>query len=74
VLPLEDGTMVTPLNRDQFAALVKTAEATAIRLARAIETAEVPATPGDHCRQCVYSDICRTTLINGHDGERQEAV
>jgi ATP-dependent helicase/nuclease subunit B len=74
ILPLEDGTMVTPLNREQYAGLVKTAEGTAIRLARAIQTAEVPATPGDHCRQCAFSDICRTTLINGHDGEQPEGI
>ena len=66
--PLEDGTMVTPLNRDQYAGLLKTAEATAIRLARAIVDGSIEATPGDHCRACPYSDVCRTT--NGaHDGE-----
>ena len=36
VLPLEDGTTVTPLNRSQYTDLLKTAEATAVRLARAI--------------------------------------
>jgi ATP-dependent helicase/nuclease subunit B len=70
VLPLEEGSTVTPLNREQFAGLVKTAEATAIRLVRAIETADLAATPGDHCRQCAYGDICRTTLVGGHDGEQ----
>jgi superfamily I DNA/RNA helicase len=70
LLPLEDGVSVTPLNREQYVGLMKTAETTAIRLARAIETAEIPATPGDHCRQCAYSDICRTTVLNGHDGEQ----
>ena len=66
--PLEDGTMVTPLNRSQYADLLKTAEATAIRLARAIVDGNIEATPGDHCRACAYRDVCRSA--NGvHDGE-----
>ena len=69
VLPLEDGTTVTPLNRGQYTDLLKTAEATAVRLARAIVDGSIEATPGDHCRRCAYKDVCRTTVLGGHDGE-----
>lgn len=69
VTPLEDGTSVTPLNRAQYADLLKTAEATAIRLARAITAGNIDATPGDHCRKCAYGDVCRTSQLGGHDGE-----
>lgn len=68
MLPLDEGNMVTPLNREQFQNLVKTTEATAIRLARGIQSGNIEATPGDHCRACAYADVCRTTLA-GHDGE-----
>ena len=69
VTPLEDGTSVTPLNRAQYADLLKTAEATAVRLARAITAGNIDATPGDHCRNCAYGDVCRTSQLGGHDGE-----
>ena len=69
VTPLEDGTSVTPLNRAQYTDLLKTAEATAIRLARAITSGNIDATPGDHCRNCAYGDVCRTSQLGGHDGE-----
>ena len=69
ILPIEDGRSVTPLNRDQYQDLIRTAEGTAIRLARGISTARIEATPGEHCRTCAYGDVCRTTLA-GHDGER----
>jgi RecB family exonuclease len=68
ILPLEDGSSVTPVNRDQFNDLIRVAETTAVRLARAISQARIEATPGDHCRTCAYGDVCRTTLA-GHDGE-----
>lgn len=71
VLPLEEGRSVTPQNREQFTKLSKTAEATAIRLARAIAAGGVEATPGEHCRLCPYTDVCRTTALGGHDGERE---
>ena len=67
--PLEDGTSVTPLNRSQYADLLKTAEATAVRLARSIVSGNIEATPGDHCRFCQYGDVCRTSALGGHDGE-----
>ncbi|HLV79361.1 MAG TPA: PD-(D/E)XK nuclease family protein, partial [Chthonomonadaceae bacterium] len=69
LLPLDDGSAVKPLNRDQFAELVKTAETAAVLAARAIAAANIEATPGDHCRFCAYGDICRTTIAAGHDGE-----
>ena len=67
--PLEDGTTVTPLNRGQYTDLLKTAEATAVRIARAIASGNTDATPGEHCRTCSYNDVCRTSVIGGHDGE-----
>ncbi|HZO90404.1 MAG TPA: PD-(D/E)XK nuclease family protein [Chthonomonadaceae bacterium] len=74
ITPLEDGTTVKPLNRDQFAELTKTAETTAIQVARSIAAGRVEATPGEHCAACPYGDICRTTLTGGHDGERPTLV
>ncbi|HZT44514.1 MAG TPA: PD-(D/E)XK nuclease family protein [Chthonomonadaceae bacterium] len=69
LLPLDDGSAVKPLNRDQYEELVKTAETAAVQAARSIAAARIDATPGDYCRLCAYSDICRTTATSGHDGE-----
>ncbi len=69
IIPLDDGATVKPLNRDQYAELTRTAEAAVIRTANAIAASRVEATPGDHCRQCAYGDVCRTTIAGGHDGE-----
>lgn len=69
VLPLDDGSAVKPLNRDQFEDLIKTAETSAVQAARSIAAARIEATPGDHCRVCAYADVCRTTVTGGHDGE-----
>jgi ATP-dependent helicase/DNAse subunit B len=69
LMPLDDAPNVKPLNRDQFAELTRTAEATAVKTARAIAASRVEATPGDHCKFCAYRDVCRTTLTEGHDGE-----
>ena len=69
MLPLEDGTSVTPLNRAQYTDLIATAEATAVRLARAMVKGNIEATPGDHCKLCAYNDVCRTSPLGGHDGE-----
>ncbi len=66
---VDKSTSVTPLNRDQYADLIKTAEAASLRIATDIASARVAATPGNHCRFCDFSDICRTTAIDGHDGE-----
>lgn len=66
--PLDNAPAVVPLNRGQYADLLKTAEATAIRLARSIVDGNIEATPGEPCRACAYKDVCRTA--NGaHDGE-----
>ena len=67
--PLENGDTVKPLNREQYATLVRQAEQTAIGIARDIEAANVEARPGPHCTACAYADICRTTPGGGHDGE-----
>ena len=67
-LPSEEGKSVTILNRDQFGTLVKTAETKALQTALAIAGGGIAATPGDHCRTCVYTDVCRTSAT-GHDGE-----
>jgi len=69
VVGLETGETVKPLNSTQYAEIITQAEFAAIRAARGIEQGRVEATPGDHCRTCTYADICRTTLIGGHDGE-----
>src|SRR5262249_13166159 len=69
LMPLDDAPNVKPLNRDQFAELTRTAEATAVQRARAIGAGRIEATPGNHCKLCAYRDVCRTTLIDGHDGE-----
>jgi ATP-dependent helicase/DNAse subunit B len=69
LMPLDDPSTVKPLSREQFADLTQTAEATAVRSARAIAQAGVEAIPGEHCRVCPYGDVCRTTLTTGHDGE-----
>ena len=70
-LPFDDPTNVKPLSREQFKELIATAEATAVRLARSIEEGSIAAAPGPHCAGCEFSDICRTTLTEGHDGERK---
>jgi ATP-dependent helicase/nuclease subunit B len=67
--PRESGTMVKPLSRDEYASLIRTAESTVLAAASAIRSGRVDATPGDHCGWCPYSDVCRTTLAGGHDGE-----
>jgi hypothetical protein len=69
VVPLENGNMVKPLNRDQYADLIRTAESAVLAAASAIRAGRIDATPGDHCAWCPYSDVCRTTLAGGHDGE-----
>lgn len=69
VIPLEDGTMVKPLNREEYARLVQTAETTAVEMARRIASGSVSARPGEHCRVCPYNDVCRTSRTGEHDGE-----
>jgi ATP-dependent helicase/nuclease subunit B len=69
VIPLENGETVKPLNREQYATLTKTAETAAVQAARGIASARIEATPGDHCRFCAFGDVCRTTVLGGHDGE-----
>ena len=69
VVGLETGETVKPLNSTQYTEILTQAEFAAVRAARGIEQGRIDATPGDHCRSCAYADICRTTLIGGHDGE-----
>ena len=69
ITPLEDGTTVKPLNREQYAELIKTAETATVQAARSIAAGRIEATPGEHCHACPYGDVCRTTLTGGHDGE-----
>jgi ATP-dependent helicase/DNAse subunit B len=69
ITPLENGTTVKPLNREQYADLIKTAETTTVRTARAIAAGRIEPTPGECCRACSYSDVCRMTSTGGHDGE-----
>jgi ATP-dependent helicase/nuclease subunit B len=71
ITPLEDGTTVKPLNREQFAELIRTAEVATVTTARAIQAGRIEATPGDACSACAFGDVCRTTLAGGHDGEPQ---
>jgi hypothetical protein len=70
LIPLDDPSNVKPLSREQYEELTTTAEAAAVRTVRAMEAARVEATPGDHCKTCSYRDVCRTSLAEGHDGER----
>jgi ATP-dependent helicase/nuclease subunit B len=70
ILPFDDPANVKPLSREQFEELVKTAQAATLRLARAIGEGHIDARPGTHCRGCDFRDICRTTVLEGHDGER----
>jgi RecB family exonuclease len=67
--PRETGDTVKPLNREQYALLIRNAEATAVQVARRIASAGIEAHPGEHCRACSFRDVCRTTLLGGHDGE-----
>jgi len=69
-LPFDDPGNVKPLSREQYADLVATAEVTVLKAAQSIASGRVEATPGSHCRGCDYRDVCRTTAIDGHDGER----
>jgi hypothetical protein len=70
VAPFDDPTNVKPLSREQFQDLVKTAESKALKIASEIRAAGISAVPGSHCAGCEFNDICRTTVIEGHDGER----
>jgi RecB family exonuclease len=69
LLPFDDPTNVKPLSREQFAEMVAAAEASVVRIATAIATGSVEATPGPHCRGCDFRDVCRTSVTDGHDGE-----
>ena len=64
---------VRPHTRQQFSDLLQTAETAAIGAARAIEAGRIEASPGDHCASCDYRDVCRTSRIQGHDGEPLQA-
>jgi ATP-dependent helicase/nuclease subunit B len=69
-LPHDDPSNVKPLSREQYDEMVSAAEATALRLAREIGLGGIEATPGPHCRTCDFRDVCRTTIVDGHDGEQ----
>lgn len=69
--PNDNPPLVRPLNRDQFARMLRQSEVSAIDTARSIESAKFPPTPGRHCAYCAYLDVCRTTVAGGHDGETE---
>ena len=70
VMPFDQPSNVKPLSREQYADLVTTAQASVLRLAGRIATGRVDASPGPHCRGCEFRDVCRTTVIDGHDGKK----
>jgi ATP-dependent helicase/nuclease subunit B len=67
--PGEEANSVKPLNRTQYADLLRIAELTAVNVVQEIEEAQVYARPGQYCSYCPYADTCRTSLLHGHDGE-----
>ena len=69
-MPFDQPSNVKPLSREQYADLVTTAQASVLRLAGRIATGRVDASPGPHCRGCEFRDVCRTTVIDGHDDEK----
>ncbi len=62
IASLDDQTDVRAVTREQYAQLVQTAILATLRIVRRMESAEVNATPGEHCRACAYGPICRTTI------------
>ena len=68
-LPQDASENVKPHTRQQFSDILQTAETAAIGAARAIEAGRIEARPGDHCAACDYKDVCRTSRLQGHDGE-----
>ncbi|MCS6776907.1 MAG: PD-(D/E)XK nuclease family protein [Chloroherpetonaceae bacterium] len=65
----ENGQTVRPLNREEYENLKQTTRQSVLQVARAIASGRVEPTPGAHCRFCEYSDVCRTSVAHGHDGE-----
>jgi ATP-dependent helicase/nuclease subunit B len=65
----EDGRLVKPVGPDEFSEALHNAQEAVRRAVEGIEAGEVLPTPGEHCRWCDYSDICRTGRDRSHDGE-----
>jgi hypothetical protein len=59
---LDDASDVRAVTREQYAQLIQTAKLATVRIARRMDHADVTATPGEHCRKCAYSMVCRTSF------------
>lgn len=67
--PGEDGRLVRPVGPEKWKELIQAVQETIRRFVAQIREANVLPVPGDHCRFCIYGDICRTSRDNVHDGE-----
>jgi len=74
VAGVEDGRMVKIVNPDEHAEMMQAAQEAVRRAVAGIAAANVLPTPGPHCAYCAYSDVCRTSRDNVHDGEPLEVV
>ncbi|HXG23487.1 MAG TPA: PD-(D/E)XK nuclease family protein, partial [Chthonomonadales bacterium] len=68
-VPGEDGKLVKPVGPEKWGEVLQTVQDTIRWFASQIREANVLPAPGDHCRFCIYGDICRTSRDNVHDGE-----
>ena len=69
VLPHEDGSQVTALNSEKYAALTTSTANQAVQLVQRLRSGDIAPRAGEHCSYCEFADVCRTTIQFGHDGE-----
>jgi RecB family exonuclease len=63
-----NSNMIKPLNEEEYAAIRSAASEAVFRAVDKMLSFDIEPTPGEHCRYCAYSDICRTTTDSVHDG------
>lgn len=67
--PGEDGRLAKPVGPEKWGEVIQAVQETIRRFVSQVREANVLPAPGDHCRSCIYGDICRTSRDNVHDGE-----
>jgi ATP-dependent helicase/DNAse subunit B len=74
VAGVESGSVVKPVNRDEYAETIQEAQAAVQRAVAEIAEGNIFPTPGAHCAHCDYLDVCRFSRDNVHDGEAISSV
>jgi ATP-dependent helicase/nuclease subunit B len=69
VAGVEDGKVAKPLSGEEYAEALSAAQQAVRQAVERIREGYVMATPGEHCRWCDYSDVCRMGRDGVHDGE-----